>query len=138
MLMQAKNRGSAEGGFLLIEALISILIFSVGLIGLIGLQAMAINNTLHGKYRTEASYLANSIVGQMMVDQSNVAGYADSSTPSANRAAWDAEVLAALPNAATSVTIVGGTAVTVVVSWRNADETVSQLHNYTALAQVVF
>ncbi|MFZ2854259.1 MAG: hypothetical protein WAZ34_09125 [Rhodocyclaceae bacterium] len=138
MLIRPLQHRSGEGGFLLIEALISILIFSVGLIGLLGLQAMAINNTLHGKYRTDASYLANSIVGQMMVDQTNVAAYADGASVSANRTAWDAEVAAALPNASTSVTIAGGSAVTVVVSWRNADESVAQQHNYTAIAQVVF
>lgn len=136
MLMLQRKCRSVQGGFLLIEALISILIFSMGVIALIGLQAMAINNTLHGKYRTEASYLVNSLVGQMMVDQTNVASYADGANASANRTAWNTEVAAALPNGTSSVTITGGTAVTVVVSWRNSDE--AQLHNYTALAQVVF
>lgn len=138
MLIRPVSHRSGESGFLLIEALISILIFSVGLIGLLGLQAMAINNTLHGKYRTDASYLANSIVGQMMVDRTNVAVYADGTNVSANRTAWNAEVAAALPNASTSITIAGGSTVTVVVSWRNADESESQQHNYTAIAQVVF
>lgn len=135
MLIPGKSQRAGQGGFLLIEALISILIFSMGVIALVGLQSMSINNTLHGKYRTEASYLVNSLIGQMMVDQTNVAAYADSTATSPNRIAWNADVAAALPNGASSV-LINGTAVTVVVSWRNPDET--QAHNYTALAQVAF
>ncbi len=127
-----------EGGFLLIEALVSILIFAFGMLALLGFQSMAINNTVHGKYRTDASYFANSIIGQMMVDRANVANYADSSSMSANRVAWDAEVASALPNGSTSVSITGGSEVTVVVSWRNPDEPTDEFHNYTAIAQVVF
>ena len=135
MLVQNPTQPSTQGGFLLIEALISILIFSVGVIALVGLQSLSVNNTMHGKYRTEASYLVNSLIGQMMVDQSNVAAYADNTSTSPYRLAWNTDVAAALPNGGSSVTI-NGSAVTVVVSWRNPDEV--QAHNYTALAQVVF
>jgi len=138
MLIRRLGWRRQQRGFLLIEALVSILIFAVGLIALLGLQSMAISSAMHGKYRTDASYFANSIIGQMMVDRTNVASYADGAGMSANRTAWNAEVAAALPNGATSITIAGGTAVTVVVSWRNPDESVAQTHNYTAIAQVVF
>ncbi len=138
MLIERISFRQRHGGFLLIEALVSILIFAIGFIALLGFQSMAINNTIHGKYRTDASYFANSIIGQMMIDKTHISSYADDVTPSPLRTAWDNEVVAALPNGSTSITIVGGTAVTVVVSWRNPDETVAQTHNYTAIAQVVF
>ena len=134
MLIQpVKSKKSAQG-FLLIEVLVSLLIFSFGLLALLGVQTFAITDAMHGKYRTDASYLANSIIGRMMVDQANMANYASNAgTVSANKTAWDTEVTNTLPDATTSITI-NGKAVTVIVSWRNPDE--SQRHNYTALAQV--
>jgi type IV pilus assembly protein PilV len=134
MLNKAANRRKAEQGFLLIEVLVALLIFSFGLLALLGVQTFAITDAIHGKYRTDASYLANSIIGRMMVDQSNMANYAtNAAMVSANKTAWDTEVSNALPNASTSISV-AGTAVTVIVRWRNPDET--QQHNYTALAQV--
>ena len=44
---------------MLIEALIGILIFSIGILALIGMQAAAIRNTADARYRSEASFLAN-------------------------------------------------------------------------------
>lgn len=124
-----------QGGFLLIEAMIAILIFSLGIVALMGLQSIAISDSVHGKYRTDASYLANGIVAQMMADRTNMANYADGASPTTRRTEWDAEVAAALPNGSTSITI-SGSGVTVVVSWRNPNETDS--HNFTTFAQVVF
>jgi type IV pilus assembly protein PilV len=136
MLNRTTSGACRQRGFLLIEALIAILIFSLGVIALMGLQSISIGNAIQGKYRTDASYLANGIVAQMMVDKNNVSNYADgASTPAARRTQWNGEVAAALPNGSANVTI-NGTAVTVVVSWRNPDETSS--HSYKAIAQVVF
>ena len=136
MLIQPTKNKKKVQGFLLIEVLVALLIFSFGLLALLGVQTFAITDAMHGKYRTDASYLANSIIGRMMVDKANIANYAsNAATVSTNKTNWDTEVANSLPNATTSITI-SGTAVTVIVSWRNPDE--SQMHNYTALAQVVF
>jgi type IV pilus assembly protein PilV len=135
MLSNRNSIKRKQTGFLLIEVLVSLLIFSIGLLALIGMQNFSINDTLHGKYRTDASYLANSIVGQMMIDRNNISSYADGGS-STNRSNWDTQVSAALPNGTTSISITGGSTVTVVIGWKNPNET--QAHNYTALAQVVF
>lgn len=69
--MQSK---SAQQGAVLLEALIAFLIFSMGLLGVIGLQATAINNTLDARYRSDAAFLANQIIAQMWADaQANTA-----------------------------------------------------------------
>jgi type IV pilus assembly protein PilV len=44
---------------MLLEALIAILIFSFGILGLVGLQANAINLSTDAKYRADAALLAN-------------------------------------------------------------------------------
>lgn len=60
-------RASAQRGSFLLEGLISVLIVALGLLGLIGLQARAIQNVDDAQYRAEASYLANALLGQMWV-----------------------------------------------------------------------
>jgi type IV pilus assembly protein PilV len=60
-------RRAQEGAFLL-EALIGILIFSLGVLGIVGLQAQSIRLTNDAEYRAEAVYLANSLISQMWAD----------------------------------------------------------------------
>lgn len=65
----------AQSGMLLLEALIAILIFSVGILGMVSMQAMAIKNTADASYRSEASHLADQIIGQMWIDRGNLPSY---------------------------------------------------------------
>ena len=51
----------AQSGVMLLEALIAILIFSLGILALIGLQATAISQSTDARYRSEAALLANDI-----------------------------------------------------------------------------
>jgi type IV pilus assembly protein PilV len=55
---------SERGGFLL-EALVGILIFTLGVIGLFALQARAIGYTSDVQYRGQAAYLANAYLSKM-------------------------------------------------------------------------
>jgi type IV pilus assembly protein PilV len=61
------RRPGAEQGSFLLEALISVLIVAFGILGLIGLQARAIQNVDDAQYRGEAAFLANALLGQMWV-----------------------------------------------------------------------
>jgi type IV pilus assembly protein PilV len=64
-----------QAGVMLIEALIGILIFSIGILALLGMQGTAIKNTTDARYRSEAAYLATQIVGQMWVDMDKLDSY---------------------------------------------------------------
>lgn len=55
----------AQGGVALFEVLVSILIFSFGLLGLIGLEATAINFSVDAEDRTRASMFASEIASTM-------------------------------------------------------------------------
>lgn len=55
----------AQSGAFLLEALIGILIFAFGILGLVGLQATAIRNTNDLQYRGEAIQIANAAMGRM-------------------------------------------------------------------------
>jgi type IV pilus assembly protein PilV len=69
-----------QDGVVLIEALLGILIFSIGILALIGMQSVAVKNTIDARYRTEAAYLANSILSQIRLDMANVVFYDDTNT----------------------------------------------------------
>ena len=131
---------SQQKGVMLLEALVGILIFSIGILAMLGMQAVGIRNTIDSKYRSEAAYLANEIVGQMWVDRANIATYDDTATANARRTAWNSEVTSLLPqdpanptSTAPQITISGRQA-TVVVRWKRPGEsTVSQ---YIMIAQI--
>ena len=57
-----------QRGAFLLEALIGILIFTLGVLGLVALQGRAISYTSDAQYRGEAAYLANAYVSRMWAD----------------------------------------------------------------------
>lgn len=54
-----------QSGIMLLEALIAILIFSLGVLGVVGLQASSFAASRDAQYRTDAGLLANDLIGQM-------------------------------------------------------------------------
>lgn len=112
-----------QSGVALLEALVGILIFSIGILALMGLQAQSIRNTVEAKYRNEAAYLANQIIGQMWVDRANLAAYDTGGGANANMTAWRAQVANTLPRvvvagANSPIIAVAGNQVTVTVLWQ--------------------
>ena len=59
----------------LLEALISVVIFSMGILALVGLQAAMIQNTTSSKIRADASYIAQQRIGLMWSNPANAAAY---------------------------------------------------------------
>ena len=129
-----------QSGVALLEALVGILIFSIGILAMMGLQAQAIRNTVESKYRNEAAYLANQIIGQMWVDRANLAAYDTTSGAAQNMIDWRNKVAATLPRVTPGGTnspniAVAGTQVTVQVFWQMPG-TSSVQRSYTVVAQV--
>ena len=112
-----------QSGVALLEALVGILIFSIGILALMGLQAQSIRNTVEAKYSNEAAYLANQIIGQMWVDRSNLAAYDTGGGANPNMVAWENQVANTLPRvvaggANSPTIIVAGSQVTVTIFWQ--------------------
>lgn len=112
-----------QHGVALLEALVGILIFSIGILAIMALQAEAIRNTVEAKYRNEAAYLANQIIGQMWVDRADLSGYDTASGANGNMTDWRTHVASTLPGVTAggtnSPTIdVAGNQVTVTVFWK--------------------
>lgn len=124
-----------QKGSILLEGLIAIVIFSFGVLALMGMQAMSIKNASHAKIRTDASYLANQIVSQMMVDRNNLASYDSLSGGSPALDAWVAQVQGALPGGTGTVLVNTATSdVTVTLTWQNPDEL--DAHQYVSVVRV--
>jgi type IV pilus assembly protein PilV len=132
--------------------LIAILIFSIGILALVGMQATAINNVSDAKYRSTAGFMANQIVGTIwaksssVLSASNVWGAAPDlnfCTPTAcggtasgpDATAWVSGVVAALPIpagvSAPTITI-NGAQVTVTISWQPPRSAIVHRHSVSA------
>jgi type IV pilus assembly protein PilV len=114
---------SAQQGVILIEVMVAILIFSVGVLALVGLQATMIKNTAESKYRSEASYIAQGRIGQIWADAANAASYVETAT----------DISSLLPGGTRSVTQVASGQFKVDVNWQAPGETA---HNFTTTARI--
>ena len=52
-------------GVVMLEALIAILIFSMGILAIVGLQAAMLKNTSDARYRAEATFIAQQKLGEI-------------------------------------------------------------------------
>jgi type IV pilus assembly protein PilV len=59
---------SVQKGTVIVETLVAILIFSVGVLGIVGMQGNMIKNTAESKYRADASNIARATIGAMWAD----------------------------------------------------------------------
>ena len=121
-LSQLKNP-SSQKGIVILEALVALLIFSFGILALVGLQAAMIKNTSDNKYRADASFLAQERIGRMWSDPNNLGTYACT-----NVVAACADVSGVLPNGTRTVLVEAKGYVTVNVTWRLPG---SDAHNFT-------
>lgn len=145
-----------QSGIMLLEALIAILIFSIGILGIVGMQASTIKGSRDAKYRSDAGLLANELIGQMWIGardgatlQTNFQGDGAASVTVADGptyTAWETRVAATLPGVALNpplVTVAPGvlgppqtsSTVSVIVRWQAPNETTA--HSYSVLVQII-
>jgi type IV pilus assembly protein PilV len=144
-----------QRGVALIEGLIAILIFAVGLIGTLKVQADSVSRSRDALYRAEAGVLAHEIIGIMWTDRANLAAYAHrptgtdcqptgTNTANANASRWLGEFTTAangryLPGATLSnqqIIVSADTPpkVTVRICWRAPQDTADS--NFVAVSQL--
>jgi type IV pilus assembly protein PilV len=107
---------SYQSGMMLLEALIGILIFSIGILALVAMQAAAVGAVADAQYRVEAVNLANQMLAQVWttVDRTSDAKLATSLLAYEHQATG---------NPATCNFAGGQSAVPAVVSWVNMIQT---------------
>lgn len=156
--MKTSAKRKAQEGVFLLEALIGILIFTLGVLGLMALQGRAIGYTGDAQYRGEAAFLANGYIAKMWAEDRAVLPAAYDDPGEVEYDEFQATVFR-LPGAASiannpQVTIVqappggiadagGGisltansTLVTIVIQWRPPEKEgeTDATHNYTITA----
>jgi type IV pilus assembly protein PilV len=111
------NPRSAQAGMTLIEVLVAILIFSFGLVGLIGLQARALQFSTSAEDTSRAALLANEIASSIAT--TTVSGAAVSVSASAVEA-WQVRAAdmrnGGLPNGAAAIAASGNSA-SITITW---------------------
>lgn len=105
--------------------MIAILIFSMGVLAIVGLQAVMIKNTADSKYRADASNIAQQRIGQMWSDPGNLASYVETNT----------DISALLPGGTRTVTQPATGQFTVTITWQQPGAGEVQ-HNFTTTAQI--
>jgi type IV pilus assembly protein PilV len=133
-----------QTGSAVIEGLTAITVFSLGILGLIGLQANVLEHNAQAQYRAEASYLAEEIIGLATADALNVGCYTvpaagDCSNAAAEQAAadWAERVVEAMPGADAMPPTVQREAngeFTVTIQWKRENEDTS--HNYVSVTNI--
>ncbi|NOS98857.1 MAG: prepilin-type cleavage/methylation domain-containing protein [Methylotenera sp.] len=130
MRMPQMNRNyptsqTSQQGVVLLESLIAVLIFSLGILAIAGLQAAMLKNTSDAKYRAEAAFIAQQRLGVMWADPTHLTVYALGTENIADL----------LPNGTRTVTlpVVGNGEVKVEIKWQLPGQA---LHNYTTYARI--
>jgi type IV pilus assembly protein PilV len=125
-----RARRGAQQGMALIEVLVSILLFSFGLLGLIGLEATAINVSVDAEDRSRAALFASEIASYMWTTNSV-------SVPSSQLNTWNTNCRnlateTGLPSCIIGVTATAGTtnSADVLITWvpiQDKSSTIRQL-----------
>ena len=140
--MSAPRAPRRQRGSYLLEALIAILIFSFGVLGLIGLLGSSIRITNDARYRTEAANLAGAMISDMwtMTAAEMDTKFGSGGTKLAD---WQTKAAELLPSAAANPPTVDLTqpgfspqsrTVVVTVYWKLPGE--SELHQHLMTAQI--
>lgn len=125
-LCQVRRGIPLQQGSALLEGLIAIVIFSMGVLALVSLQANSMKATTASKARVDASMVANQRIAAMWADRNSLASYVETNTSLASSVG--------LPSGKRT-TAVNGSLVTVTVTWRMPND--SSDNTYTATSNVV-
>lgn len=115
-----------QQGVALIEVMVSLLIFSLGVLGMVAMQGKAITYTVDAENRSRAAMLANDIVASMWLE--------GTSSPT-TQTTWEGRVadasVSGLPNATPTVSTDATTKITTVtITWRAPSKASSEKSTY--------
>jgi type IV pilus assembly protein PilV len=127
-----RSQRSPQGGMALIEVLVALLIFSFGVIGLIGLEASAINFSVDAEDRNRATLVASDIASTLWLNGTGT-------YTTAQYAAWQASLSnlalpTGLPAGTVAITPAPGTTSTVfniTIQWTPTTDTTSTTRQLT-------
>jgi len=134
---KATGNPGRHDGFALLEALVAMLVFALGILGMVGLQASMTREQTAAKLRSDAAYLAGEFVGNMWGDIPNIGQYSSANCNGYARCRdWLNKVAATMPGGSATLVLtpgIGFTDVSVTVIWVLPG---GEQHQYTAVTTV--
>jgi type IV pilus assembly protein PilV len=136
LFLLRRHIARAQRGVALLECLMALLIFSVGLLGLLGLEARVMNISVDSENRNRAAMLAGEIASQMWLNNTvTPATPATANTPAYNALLTRVadQTQGGLPGGVPSVVPVVGTtnAADITISWQESSDPAGQLSKLT-------
>jgi type IV pilus assembly protein PilV len=120
------RRARTAAGFTLIEVMVTLALLSFGLLGLVAVQAKAMQMSVSAEDTSRASLLANELASTMW-------GANSITLDSGVIASWQARVanpaVAGLPNGV-GTSVVTGNVAQITVTWHASNEAVGSSHQY--------
>lgn len=137
----SRRARSPQSGVMLIEVMIAIVIFAFGILGIVSLQGVAVSQVSDAKYRSDASFLANDLIGTMWLgDRTTAVLQAQYNTGNPGYTTWKNKVVGTLPGAtfnAPTVVVDNAGIVTVTIFWLPPNAPAgTAYHQYVAVAQI--
>lgn len=139
---------SDQRGFTLIEVLVSVVVLSIGLLGLAALQSTGLRNNHSAYYRSQATFLAYDIIDRMRANRSvakagnynltmDATPAGGSSVAANDQVAWTNSLDDLLPSGDGSITVDTATgATTVIVQWDDQRAGGSTTQRFTVQTQL--
>lgn len=117
-----------QQGVVLLESLIAVLVFSMGILALVGLQAAMLKNTSDARYRAEATFIAQQKLGEIWANTKNHDAFAGYSVV-------NEDISSLLPEGLRTVAISAAPEceVTVTVTWQQPG---SDIRNHSINARI--
>lgn len=117
-----------QDGSALLEGLIAVLIFSLGILALVGLQANSMRVVTDSKMRIDASNIAGQRIGEMWAKQGEIKSFEEEDTE-----------VPELPDGKRTTVVTGnatdGYVVTVTLNWKIPGS--NEVQNYTTVTQLI-
>jgi len=133
------KQSNRQTGIALLEGLIAILIFSLGILAIVGMQAIAVKQSTDARYRSDAALLADQLISTMWVDDHTTLT-TKYQTGGTGYTSWLSDVSAALPKVADNpptVDVTSGGDVTITIYWLSPSEpSTSTPHKYISSAHI--
>jgi len=104
----------------MVEVLVSVVLLSISVLGLVRVLGNAVQDSGEIEYRSVAATLADESIGRMWIDRANLAGHAVTD-----------ETLTQLPSGKRTITV-NGNVVTVVISWQAPGGASAHQHQVSA------
>lgn len=129
------RRTKGQQGVAIIEALVSMLLFSLGVLAMVGVHGSMVRAQTDAKVRADAAYLASEVTGKMWADLQNFSRFSGSGCAEQSQCReWQTKVASMLPGGSGSVSVDTATNdVVVTIGWQSPDQTTHQYVTHTTI-----